>query len=355
MPIDSSIYFKQEAPDIIGSIDKGLRMSDMIEARAEKKAAAAKQNDIKAINMSAMVEDPATGMATFDAKKAASEMVKKGYTAEAAETLKAKQSADMGAAQLTAEQYKNSMAQLESHARDLAVITDQNSLNAALQKYAAAGHDITNVPKVWGPQAQQFIKNEQMKTLTAKERFELANKDRDFSAKQQELAIKRGESNVKKQELSGAQNKQAGLYKMGVTAEQQYKDATTDKKQYDPTQSFQPIDNSRWAPNWMKNDKAIESQAAQDNWIETFLRDASGAAIAQSERGAYADIYFPVAGDTEAVVANKEKLRKEKMDIAAQGAGGKAQESLSEFEEDTKKPAAPPKNSWSTKAKLVDN
>ncbi len=30
MPIDSSIYFQQQSPDIIGSVEKGLRMSDMV-------------------------------------------------------------------------------------------------------------------------------------------------------------------------------------------------------------------------------------------------------------------------------------------------------------------------------------
>lgn len=210
MPIDSSIYFRQEAPDIIGSIEKGLKMSDMIEQRNANKVEKEKQNEIKTINMSSMVNDPVSGMATYDAKKAASEMVKKGYHKEAGDVLKNQQSMDMGQAQLTAEQYKNSLSSLENHARELATVTDQASLDAVLSKYKAAGHDISKEPTVWNAQTQQYIKNEQMKTLTAKERFELANKDRDFSQKQQELVIKRGErADAKEVKVADKQDKKA--------------------------------------------------------------------------------------------------------------------------------------------------
>ena len=127
--------------------------------------------------------------------------------------------------------------------------------------------------------------------------------------------------NSKAQELSSTRAKQMGLYKNGVAAEEQFLQATKDSSSYDPTSSGQFIDNSDWAPNILKNNKAIESQASRDAWVESFLRDASGAAISEKERGAYKKLYFPLPGDTSQVVENKKSLRNEKMRSAAASAG----------------------------------
>lgn len=135
------------------------------------------------------------------------------------------------------------------------------------------------------------------------------------------LQTRLDEKAMKQKEMSAAQAKQRGLYDIGKKAEEQYAGATANPKEYDPTGVGQWIDNSDWAPNWLKNDKAVESQAAQDSWIESFLRDASGAAIAQSERGAYKKLFFPQPGDSKDVVNNKATLRAQKMESARAGAG----------------------------------
>lgn len=126
---------------------------------------------------------------------------------------------------------------------------------------------------------------------------------------------------LKQQELSPIQAKQRGLYESGKLAEEQYNTAVGDKSEFDPTGVGQVIDNSEWAPNWMKNSKAVESQAAQSAWVEGFLRDASGAAIPPNERMAYAKDFFPRPGDTPEVVANKAKLRQQKMENARVASG----------------------------------
>lgn len=129
----------------------------------------------------------------------------------------------------------------------------------------------------------------------------------------------------KEKDLSAAESKQLGLYKSGLLAENQFANAVSDKDAYDPTSSGQWIDNSQWAPNWMKNDKAIEAQNAQSAWVESYLRDASGAAIPPNERHAYAVDFFPQPGDTDQMVKNKQMLRAQKMDNARIAAGRKAQ------------------------------
>lgn len=162
--------------------------------------------------------------------------------------------------------------------------------------------------------------------------YEIEQKKITRSEDRQEKSEVRAERNLarsqKEKDLSATQAKQLGTYNMGSLAEEQYKKSIENKNDYDPTVSGQFIDNSRWAPNFLKNDKAIASQSSKDNWIESFLRDASGAAIAPSERGAYESIFFPQEGDTPQVVANKESLRKQKMDNALIGTGRTGQEMI---------------------------
>jgi hypothetical protein len=127
------------------------------------------------------------------------------------------------------------------------------------------------------------------------------------------------------------QTKQAGLVEAGNLANKQYEDAVTKGKtsgDYDPTDSTEFIDNSTWlVPNWMKSDSAIEAQRAQSSWVESYLRDASGAAIPPSERMEYAKDFFPQPGDTEQVVLNKKKLREQKERTARFSAGNAARDS----------------------------
>lgn len=129
---------------------------------------------------------------------------------------------------------------------------------------------------------------------------------------------------IKDQELSAQEAKQLGLYKTGKIAEDQYAKAVKDKDEYNPTGLGQWIDNSEWAPNALKNNKAIEAQAAMSSWVEAYLRDASGAAIPPSERMAYAKDFFPQPGDSDDVVANKAISRQQKMENARIAAGPKA-------------------------------
>ena len=133
--------------------------------------------------------------------------------------------------------------------------------------------------------------------------------------------IKLKDKATKDKELSVAQAKQLGLYNSGMLAEQQFNDAVSNPEDYDPTEVGQVIDNSSWAPNWMKNNSAIKAQNAQSAWVEAYLRDASGAAIPPDERLAYAKDYFPMPGDPDDVVANKTKLRAQKMDNSRLAAG----------------------------------
>lgn len=134
---------------------------------------------------------------------------------------------------------------------------------------------------------------------------------------------KQAEKAAKKKELSTTQAKQKGLYEIGLEAERQYNEAIKKGKDegYDPTAYLDFLDNASWTPNLIKNNAAIEAEAAQAAWVEAFLRDASGAAIPPSERMAYAKDFFPRPGDSEETVKNKARLRKTKMENARVASG----------------------------------
>lgn len=172
------------------------------------------------------------------------------------------------------------------------------------------------------PILTQKVRGDEDRALRAQE-MQMRAADRQDTRADRKLREEEARNNraLKQQELSSTQAKQRGLYEMGKKAEEQFANAIGDGKEHDPTSVGQIIDNSEWAPNWMKNNKAVESQAAMSAWVEGFLRDASGAAIPPSERMSYAKDFFPMPGDSKEVVANKAALRAQKMENARVAAG----------------------------------
>lgn len=125
-------------------------------------------------------------------------------------------------------------------------------------------------------------------------------------------------------QMNTTQAKKFGVFKMGEEAEAQYQAAVAKGKKagtWDPTGYGDFIDNTRQLPNFAKDPAAIEADAAMQSWGDTYLRDESGAAIPDSERAAYYKIYFPQMGDTPQAVANKARLRRQKMDNAREASG----------------------------------
>jgi hypothetical protein len=128
-----------------------------------------------------------------------------------------------------------------------------------------------------------------------------------------------GMKSEKEENLNAAQAKQLGLAEMGNLANKQYQEAIS--AGFDPTAYKNLADFSDSVPQFAKSDLGKKAMAAQKAWVESYLRDASGAAIAASERSAYANDYFPRPGDTPEIVANKNALRAQKEKAALIGAG----------------------------------
>jgi hypothetical protein len=145
---------------------------------------------------------------------------------------------------------------------------------------------------------------------------ESLRKHQEFIAKQSQAKSGQGKTN----EMTVAEAKQLGLYKSGILANQQYEEAMA-KGDYDPTSYMALIDNNSFAPQGLKSSSAQAAQAAEEAWVESFLRDASGAAIPATERAPYKDQFFARKGDSKDVLKNKAALRAQKMENARVGSG----------------------------------
>jgi hypothetical protein len=326
--LDASIFMNQQAPDFAKAgegFERGMRIGDMMRENKIKAAEQEKKRQIDEAYKAGQVTNP-DGTTTFDQSI----------------TLGKLSGIDPRAAIEAQSQFRQ---QDIAKQHDEADMTFQESMKA-LQNPAyyqtavknLVDHGIVKADQVPPAFDEAFVKSAAARAGTAKDylanqlqeqhyRNEEENRKLDRNIRISEFNDRRNDRkdtiDAKKNELSATQSKQVANYKQGLLAEQQYKKATATPDDYDPTGSGQIIDNSRWAPNMLKNNKAIEAQNATDSWIETFLREASGAAIAPSERSAYAEIYFPQPGDTEQVIKNKETARKQKMDSAALASGRK--------------------------------
>lgn len=322
------MYTNQVLPDHVRALESGVRVGQSMRQMMDKK-------EKREAYEEGVTQNP-DGTKSFDQQKS--------LAALAAVDPDAHMEAQKNYQQLDANKFKMDQEkqyhQMDMIGRLALSSTDQASYDQNRAQAAKFGIDVSEMPAAWDKNLTQrygfnaMSAKEKLGYDLQKQQMQEQRLDRQESRderrylhgvdRQDKLAARE----EKKKELNATQAKQLGLYKLGAQAEEQYKKAVADKNEYDPTSVGQVIDNSNWAPNWLKNNNAVEARAAEANWVEAYLRDASGAAIPPSERQAYAKDFFPQPGDTSQVVANKEILRKQKMQNALIGAGAGAEERI---------------------------
>lgn len=326
--IDSSIYLKQRPLDILGSYQRGLNLAQLADERKLRSQEIEEKAQVNDALRAGIMQGP-DGSMTVNSDTTFARLAQ----VNPLKAFEFKQQND--AKMLTQEKAKieGQLQKLDLGSRILSGVTDQDSFDKAMETGQKFGMDVSPFGKYYDP---DLVKRFQAMAFSSKDRLAEQYKAIDFGLRQSGLELRekelqmrgleqqqnRADKKQKNAEMSVPEAKQAGLYELGAEAEKQYQNAIKDKDVYDPTQVGQLIDNSQWAPNWAKNDKAIAAQAAQASWVEAFLRDASGAAIPPSERMAYAKDFFPQPGDTAEVIANKQALRNTKMQSARNAAGG---------------------------------
>jgi len=189
--IDSSIYFNQQTPDIMGSVQKGLSMRDMLDEKKKKQA-------IDAAYQAGLVKNE-DGSTSFDGNKTMASMSGiQGAGREAAEF--SQQQKQMSAAEARAKQEKQ-MRDIDLIARVAPEIKDQQSYEGGIAYLSKMGVDVSQMPRAYDP---GLVNRYGSMALTYKEKMEQQNKDRDFDLKEKELGIKRKEVNKKEGKTSGA-------------------------------------------------------------------------------------------------------------------------------------------------------
>ena len=89
-------------------------------------------------------------------------------------------------------------------------------------------------------------------------------------------------------------------------------------------------------PERLKTDSRKSYETSRDAWIENFLRDRSGAVISPEEYPATEKQYFPMAGDSEKIVKQKEAMRIDAMNNTMKKAGQHADDYVNQISNQSK-------------------
>lgn len=150
--------------------------------------------------------------------------------------------------------------------------------------------------------------------------------------------VRRVAQDLKKAQLEKAlrptlyMQKARGLADTGEQAETDYQKAITKgrvKRSYNPTDTSSPIDTYAQMPEmgrFLQSDAAVEAHSSSGRWLNSFLRDESGAALPDEEIPRFRRMYFPGPGDTKESVASKKRARQVKMNSARRTSGMKDEE-----------------------------
>ncbi len=189
MPIDSSIYFQQQTPDILGSVQQGLSMRDMMQNRKMKQKAMADEDAKKKAYASAIVQNP-DGTTTVDNEKAVGTLAGLGF-GEDAMKLKSQGMADQASAQ---KMKTDRFAQhVDFFGRAINGIKDQDSYNTAIAEAKGLGLDVSAIEPMWGPKAQQQLNFYAGQAFSAKDRQDQEFKERELQSRAADRSESRNE------------------------------------------------------------------------------------------------------------------------------------------------------------------
>lgn len=176
MPIDSSIYNQGNQLDIGGSLERGMRLGDMIKKRRQ-------DNEIKDIMKSGMTQNP-DGSMSYDYKKPMSALLEKGYNQEAWD-LQEKQNAQQAASlkqqtersKQTSELLNNTLYNIENAKTPE---ERQRAYAYGLNQGKAMGLDVSQMSPNFTPEVHSYLKNAAGYATDAKFKQDQQNNDRNY-------------------------------------------------------------------------------------------------------------------------------------------------------------------------------
>lgn len=187
--VDHSIYFNQKAPDIMGSIERGMTLGKMIKEKRDQEAIR------EAYSAGMTMKD---GKPTFDAGITMSALGKGGYGQQAYE-LSQKMAEQERLAQDQKRQnedhaYLKKKREIDTVSNLLYDVKDQQSYDRARMMAAQNGVDVSGLPRAYDP---GYVNNLKMSAFSAKERMDQYYKQRELGQKDTELGIKANEARSK--------------------------------------------------------------------------------------------------------------------------------------------------------------
>lgn len=123
----------------------------------------------------------------------------------------------------------------------------------------------------------------------------------------QQAATLKGEQLRKAREPTPAQSKTGAFAARLFSAEKELQDIQTAFPGFDRTSTLTGLKSI--LPRELQSEALLRTSQAENNWVEAFLREVSGAAIPEHEIEQGANIFFPRRGDPPAVVAQKLRAR----------------------------------------------
>ncbi len=212
MPVETGFYSQMQAPDILGNVQKGLNMREMIDQRAAQKQQAASDQAFKTAVSQNMGED---GMVNAQGMSQLA-----GINPEKTMALRQNQSSiRQSEGQNKSMDLKQAMEQMGAIGQVLGPANDDPSWSAGRAKLQSIGLDVSDIPESYDPSAQKFIigkslsvierGNQQMEQQQAQQseewkRLNYGQRDRQIEAtqgaRQDQREYKREQEETKKRE-----------------------------------------------------------------------------------------------------------------------------------------------------------
>ncbi len=175
MPVDASIYKNMGVPDIMGSVEKGMRLRDMLDDRRQKLDEREKKKAIEGAYKAGVVQNP-DGTTSFNQDKTFGELLK--ASPEQGLAFQKQMQADR------ATKAKQDYEGLQISANLLGGVSDQPSWSVAREKAISLGLAAPNeLPEAYD---ENLVRTYQGMALSALQRIGQQNKDRDFGFRQSE-------------------------------------------------------------------------------------------------------------------------------------------------------------------------
>lgn len=305
MAIDSSIYrgMASQTPDIMGAVDKGLRMRDLMDQRKERSAIsdAFKKHTTVGPDGKVNVDRGLVMKDLYAASPEAAMRMNEQF-----------QTQDARDAQMQANRVKSQMEKLQMSNQLVSSATDQNTWTMSRNKAIEMGLAKPNeLPEAFDPKFRDYLAGA---TMTQMERlnqqFRVSESERDQKNKELDRGLKRDELDAKiqggeKLKITGDQAKAAGFANRIRSAESVMEGLEKD--------GFTGSDTRSWVQKKLFQEaKPVNLQKleqAQRNFINAVLRRESGAAISGSEFDSANLQYFPQRGDSPEVLEQKRQNR----------------------------------------------